>query len=702
MQPLTNNQQTFLCTWFFILFPYFLIAQMTVKADRQTAKYAIGESATFVVKQANDGTANYSIKYAQSSDLVALSTGTVQISGGQGFISYTATAAGFVHCVVTQNGQTSYGGAAFDPFTIQPAEPEPADFDAYWNAQKAALSAVPLSPNVYYRSETQYVNLYNYDIGLTDGKRAYGYISVPKGAGSYPAIIELPPYGNSANIVGDDGSLAERGGVIAVKLNIHNNQPSQSGPNSYLDINLTDPNNYYLKYAILGVIKTIDYLQTRADFNKQVGVIGLSQGGGLALLAAGIDNRISLLVNAYPALCAHPALKYNKPSGFPSFWKVAQTLGLEPNTVLKTVKYYDAVTAAKRFKGVSWSMIAYRDDICYPATCFEAYNQLKGQKILTHLINNTHSNNPEEYFTPNFPVGIYALLRRHFPKANDAPWPYITKTMGYSIDAGNDVNSQNNSILLRGAILLETAAANYPVRWEKVEGIGTVNFDNPNALTTNATFSQNGVYRLRLIAEDMSTLTNEPKYTTLSDDIIVTIGNAIPIELIDFKGELTKNGTLLSWTTASERANKSFEIERSVDAKDWQTIAQLNGKNNSNSLNKYAFNDEIYFPIVYYRLKQIDFNGTFNYSKTISFVRNKAITIDVFPNPVSKELTVKINDFVNKMDVKIVDISGKLWLTKTFYANQNALNVTYLPSGKYFIHVNYNAEGIVIKSFIKE
>jgi cephalosporin-C deacetylase len=701
MSRLTNYKPIPNLAWVFILLPNFLFAQIIVKADRPTAKYNVGETATFIVRQAGDGPATYSIKYANSSNLPPLSTGTFQVSGGVGYINYTATEAGFVHCVVSQYGNSNYCAAAFSPYAIQPSEAEPSDFDAYWSAQKAALATVPMSPNVSYRGENEYVKQYNYDIGLTDGKRAYGYLNIPKGGGSYPAVIQMPPYGSQANIVGDDNSLAERAGVISIYLNIHNNLPSQPGPQDYLEMNILDPNNYYLKYAILGVIRSIDYLKTRQDFNGQMGIIGVSQGGGLAILAAGIDNRINLLVNSYPALCAHAAAKYNKPSGFPQYFDGARTVGQDPNAVLRTVKYFDAVTAAKRFKGVSWTMVAYRDDLVFPATSFEAYNQLKGQKIMTHLINNTHFQNPEEFSAPTLPIGLYSMLRRHFPNANNPPFPYVTKTLGYSIDAGNDATSNTNTFLLRGSILLENAAANFPVRWEKVEGAGTVNFDNPNALSTNATFSQSGVYRLRLIAEDLSKLDNEAKYTTLSDDIIVNVGT-IPVELVDFKGQLTPTGTVLTWSTASEFNNKFFEVERSTDGTTWKVVTRMNGKGNSNSVSNYNYTDGSVFSVVYYRLKQIDGNGKFKYSKTINLSRNRDASIDIFPNPVGREFTVKINDTVRKVEVKLIDMTGKLWIVQTFNSNQRTYEVSWLPRGKYFMHVKYNDGEVVVKSFVKE
>jgi cephalosporin-C deacetylase len=526
----------------------------------------VGDSAFFVVQSNSDSLVSYSFKYDIGSGLPPITTGQFRIRNGYAFIPYVAREAGFVHCSVNQDSQSLYIGAAFDPFNIKPTEPEIADFDAYWSAQKAALAAIPLRVNVRNRDTTAFAIKYGFDIDLTDGKKVYGYMNVPRGNGNYPAIISMPAYGNVPNVVSDDTNIAERGGVISVFVNIHNNLPTQQGPPNYLNIDIGNPTNYYLKYAMLGVIKTIDYLRTRTDFNGQVGIMGISQGGGLALLAAGIDTRISLLVSAYPAFCGHPNLKYNKPSGFPSYWRFAQDLGLQGDTILKTVKYYDGVTAAKRFKGVSWTMVSYLDDVCNAATVFEAYNQLKGQKILSHIFNKGHTHAPDEFARPDFSVGMYAFFRRHFPAGNNAPLAYLNTTLGYLIDAGKDtILAQNNGLILRGSLFLENSVSNLPVRWEKVEGPGLVTFSNPNSLTTNAGFSQVGTYRLRLVAEDMSTLNSDAKYTTIADDIVVTVNTVIPVELINFYGKTTALGNELMWQTASEKSNKRFELERSAD-----------------------------------------------------------------------------------------------------------------------------------------
>ncbi len=686
---------------FLFFFPIILNAQLSVITDHSTGRYAVGDTAYFIVHSSTDSAATYVIKYAIGSDLPPIRTGNVKLIGGYAFISYVATTAGFVHCSVTQNGQNTYTGAAFDLFKIQPIEPEVANFDAFWIAQKTALAAVPMNVNVASRGRSDFADKYDFNIELTDGKRAYGYLNVPRGNGSYPAVIRLPAYGNTENMVDDDVLLAERAGVISVFLNVHSNLPNQQGPNNYLAIGLDNPSNYYLKHVLLGVVKTIDYLQTRADFNGQVGVIGVSQGGGLAVLAAGIDQRIGLLVNVYPALCAHPNLKYNKPSGFPSYWRFAQSIGLDANMVLNTVKYYDAVTAAKRFRGVSWTMVGYLDDVCNASTVYEAYNQIKGQKIMTHFLKKSHIDTPDEYAKSEFPTGMYAFFRRNFPASNNAPWTWLNKTLGYTIDVGKDIIlTENKPVLLRGAVELEGVAANLPVRWEKIEGEGTVTFSNPQSLTTNVVFSQSGTYRLRLIAEDMSTIASDNKYTTLSDDITVVINPIVPVELMDFKGIITKNGNELSWSTASESANKSFELERSNEAINWELIGQLNGKGTTNNVNNYLFTDKNPFPIAYYRLKQIDFNGNFNYSKVISLKSIKKETIELFPNPFFNNLVIKINELKPPFELKIFDILGRIWSINTANYNEIKINTEHLINGNYFIEIK-NKELTVIKKIIK-
>jgi Secretion system C-terminal sorting domain len=129
-------------------------------------------------------------------------------------------------------------------------------------------------------------------------------------------------------------------------------------------------------------------------------------------------------------------------------------------------------------------------------------------------------------------------------------------------------------------------------------------------------------------------------------------------------------------------------------------LAEIKGKGNQNTLNRYQFTDTGPLSIAYYRLKQVDENGDFNYSKIISLKQLETDRIDVFPNPVLDVLTIKTKDIEGDFVLKIYDVSGRIWLSKSFKSNDRALNVSDLPNGEYFVEIKHK-EGVWIKKLVK-
>ena len=679
-----------------------VLAQLTVKPDRATTRYALGESMNFRVQGAANGTINYEIKHTLIDTLPLFGSGTATVVDGEATIPFTATEASFVVCKVKQNADSAHVGAAFSPEKLTALEAEPTDFDAFWAAQKAAVSTVPLDMNLTYVRTTTYSNVFSFDIAIIDGRRAYGYLVVPISSFSpLPAIFTLPSFGHVANLVTDDVAVAERAGVLSVFLSPHNNPPTVTSPSpDYLTDGLSAPNTYYLKYALLGAVKMIDYLQTRADFNGQVGVFGISQGGGLAALVAGIDNRVTLLVQGYSGFSHQIAAKYSQPSAFPYFYHTAFRPDLSRETILNTTKYYDPVFALRRFKGVSWNALSLKDFVCPPQAVMTAFNQIKGQKITHILFDKQHVEGPDEFYNSERNNTIYAFFRRHFAKCQQAPWPYNPPTLGYVISAGKDTVLAGNSVDLTGYAGLESIElTNLPVNWEKTEGAGMVTFSNPTSRNTTVTFSQIGTYRLRFSTIDYAEVANK-RYFALSNDIVVTVNSLIPIELVNFVGIIKDKTNELTWTTASEINNKGFDIERSADAKRWQSLNFVKGAGNSSQINTYKFTDEGPLSINYYRLKQIDFNGRFKYSNVINLVRNNDKNVLIYPNPAADLLTIRMNNNGVNSDIKIYDILGKTVLTNTTNSNETTIDIGALIKGNYFIEIK-NEQLLTTKKFIK-
>ena len=498
-------------------------AQITVSADEPDAYYQVGESMNFEVSANYNTNVSYDIYFADN--LTPLASGTVFISAGQtSNIPFTLNEAGIVFCEITQGGNSELAAAAFAPYEINQWEPEPSDFDAFWNTQKASLAAIPIDANVSFYANGTYTTTYKVDLAQINGRRVYGYVSIPDGAGPFPAILELPAFGSAANSITPGDFLAERGGAISVKIGIHNAPLNQEDPNAYEPNEITNEDNIYMRYAILAGIRAIDYVYTRSDFDgSNMGVTGVSQGGALAMMLAGIDDRINLLAYAHPAWCEHAGLHYDRASGFPFYVQNSRNNNGSQSHELATVaatRYYDVINFVKRYDGPSLGFVGYEDVVSYPAGIFAAFNELNGDAILMHEISIGHNPMPAEYWN-----GRYEFFRRHFPAMQNPPFPFPDETTGYYIDAGADGQTSGSSYSLSGSVYYnDQSNTSWPVQWELVEGPGAVTFANANAAATLASFSSNGTYILRFTAQDYGLLSTDDKYYHLKDLVTIEVG----------------------------------------------------------------------------------------------------------------------------------------------------------------------------------
>lgn len=175
----------------------------------------------------------------------------------------------------------------------------------------------------------------------------------------------------------------------------------------------------------------------------------------------------------------------------------------------------------------------------------------------------------------------------------------------------------------------------------------------------------------------------------------------LPVELTYFRGKTTKNGTLLTWQTASEENNDGFEVQRSTDGKEWQILDFVQGNGTTLETQNYDYLDRN--PLngtAYYRLKQMDFDDAFEYSNIIE------ITLDAFANDLLTIYPTVVTDVLNIQggsgNVLIYNNLGQPVMSITDYNDQTTLNLSSLPNGQYFLRVQ-TPQGKLIKtsSFIK-
>jgi hypothetical protein len=112
--------------------------------------------------------------------------------------------------------------------------------------------------------------------------------------------------------------------------------------------------------------------------------------------------------------------------------------------------------------------------------------------------------------------------------------------------------------------------------------------------------------------------------------VLKTINAGVPVELKSFSAELIENKGVLSWTTATETNNRGFEIERKYLTADWSTLGFVPGAGTTTEPQNYIFSEDLEIPGIYlYRLKQVDFDGTFQYSDVNSSAKPTAWNIRV-------------------------------------------------------------------------
>jgi hypothetical protein len=165
--------------------------------------------------------------------------------------------------------------------------------------------------------------------------------------------------------------------------------------------------------------------------------------------------------------------------------------------------------------------------------------------------------------------------------------------------------------------------------------------------------------------------------------------DALPVELTFFKGQYITDGVCLTWQTASEQNNDRFDIERSVNGNGWQKIGFVNGNNTTALIHNYKFidllADVIVMDRIYYRLRQTDYNGRFQYSQVIAINVPRDPSFIFYPNPANDFLNIALPvDGETEGMLTITDLTGKIFYSSTVTGtHQFKLDVSRLKPGSY-------------------
>jgi riboflavin synthase len=185
----------------------------------------------------------------------------------------------------------------------------------------------------------------------------------------------------------------------------------------------------------------------------------------------------------------------------------------------------------------------------------------------------------------------------------------------------------------------------------------------------------------------------------------ITQNVALPVNLLTFTAQKKAKVVELNWRTSSENNNKGFDVERSFDATTFEKLGFVNGNGTTNQISNYNFNDVTYNrmgmngstvpSVIYYRLKQLDFNGRFEYSPVVAVnnqtTAQQAVVMNASPNPFQAGFELNINSKKEtEATVEIFDAFGKRVANKTVHLVQGETFFSFeqaseWKAGMYFI-----------------
>lgn len=389
--------------------------------DHDDWLYRAGEKARVEVQLykygiPQDATVNYEI----ADDMLAADRkGEVVMKHGRAVIDMgTRNTPGFrdlrLSAVVDGKKYVHHVKVGFSVDEIRPFTREPADFIDFWNRNIEDMRAVPLSYTKEKAEEycTDKIDCYLLKIRLNkQNQSVYAYLFYPKNAqkGSCPVVLCPPGAGIKTIKEPLRHKYYAEHGFIRMEMEIHGLDPRlpketfdditkafNGRENGYLYNGLQDPDRYYMKRVYLSLIRCLDLLTALPEWDgRNLIVQGGSQGGALAIVAAGLDRRVTQCIVNHPALSDMAAYSAGRTGGYPHFNKVD---GMFTDRNMRTMAYYDVVNFARHVTADVYMTWGYNDNTCPPTTSYAVWNTFTCPKeALITPINEHWTSDDTEY-----------------------------------------------------------------------------------------------------------------------------------------------------------------------------------------------------------------------------------------------------------------------------------------------------------------
>ena len=361
--------------------------------------YKVGEKASIDVMflkygMPQDGSIEYEVA---DEGCDADQQGTVTLKDGKTVIEgITSRQPGFrdVRLKLKLDGTTyqHHVKIGFSPEKIVPYTQEPNDFVSWWQNDIQESEKYPLkyTRELYEPYCTDKVDCYLVRIEINRQHQCmYGYLMCPKNMkqGSHPVVLCPPGAGIKPIREPNTRNYYPENGIIRLIMEIHGFNPTldestfeairaafDGKVKGYLYQGLDNRENYYMRHVYEGLVKCVDFLTSMPEWDgKNVILQGGSQGGGLSLVVAGLDRRVTHVVANHPALADMARAAEGGVSGYPHF---TAKDGMLTSDKLNTMAYFDAVNFARHITARTYLTWGYNDNTCPPTTSYAVWNVL--------------------------------------------------------------------------------------------------------------------------------------------------------------------------------------------------------------------------------------------------------------------------------------------------------------------------------------
>lgn len=374
------------------------VKAIELSCDRSEQLYAVGDQAQVTIRVVADNdqplqAGSVAVQFtndgrdllrSETFDLAAANPITVEAAlDFPGYLLIKATA---TSNVPDAKPVTALLGLGFDPEKIEPGLPKPDDFDTFWAEGKALVRdiALDLAQERIDSLCNDRHEVFSVSFATVNDRRVYGFLSLPKGDGPFPALVSVPGAGPGT---GPNTGMADAGFAMLdmnvfpypVPLDGSERQKAYDDYNAQRDNryclwDAADRDLYFFRPVYLGIDRAIDWFAEQPFVDSErLGCFGSSQGGASALILTGMNRHIKATAAAVPALCDHAGLLKGRSPGWPRL--VDSYQGDE--AVLQASRYLDAVNFARSIDVPIRVTVGFIDQTCSPSSVWSAFNVIQ-------------------------------------------------------------------------------------------------------------------------------------------------------------------------------------------------------------------------------------------------------------------------------------------------------------------------------------